>query len=81
MKYRKKPVTIEAMQWTGTEVCKVELWRFAKGKWFIDENDNLIIRTLEGNLKANVGDYIIKGVKGEIYPCKPDVFERTYEKV
>lgn len=59
MKYRKKPVVIEAYQ-TDREV---------------------IIRTLEGNMKANIGDYIITGVKGELYPCKPDIFEATYEKV
>lgn len=59
MKYRKKPVVVEAYQ-TDKEV---------------------IIHTLEGDMKANVGDYIITGVNGEQYPCKPDIFEKTYEPV
>lgn len=48
---------------------------------FYIENGNLFIKTLEGVMKADKGDYIIKGIKGEYYPCKPDIFEQTYERV
>ena len=44
-------------------------------------SDGILINTLEGNMKASIGDFIIKGVQGEFYPCKPDIFEKTYEKV
>lgn len=81
MKYRKKPVEIEAIQFVGTDENKIELHHFMGFNFYIDENEDLVIRTLEGNMKANVGDYIIKGVNGEFYPCKPDIFEKTYEKV
>ena len=46
-----------------------------------DGGTKMIIKTLEGNMAANIGDYVIKGVKGEIYPCKPDIFNMTYEQV
>lgn len=59
MKYRKKPVIVEAYQ----------------------SDKELVIHTLEGDMKANIGDYIITGVNGEQYPCKPDIFEKTYELV
>jgi len=79
-KYRKKPVVIEAIQWDGNlETLSI----FPK-----EDIENvklrdgyLYIQTLEGEMKANVGDYIIRGVKGEYYPCKPDIFEATYEIV
>lgn len=85
-KYRKKPVVIEAFQWNikGNFVK----WASLPG-WFtkayergdiLPLTDGVEIKTLEGQLKANVGDWIIQGVKGEIYPCKPDIFEQTYEK-
>ena len=63
MKYRKKPVEIEAFQFKGEQ----------SGEYYI--------RTLEGNHHISHGDYVIKGVKGELYPCKPDIFEMTYEPV
>lgn len=81
MKYRKKPVEIEAIQFIGTDENKIELHNFMGFKYYIDENENLIIQTLEGNMKASLGDFIIKGVNGEFYPCKPDIFEKTYEPV
>lgn len=59
MKYRKKPVVVEAFR----------------------TDKDIVIHTLEGDMKANKGDYIITGVKGEQYPCKPDIFEQTYEAV
>ena len=83
MKYRKKPVVIEAVQWSGNNLN--EILDFMKDKqpnyYEDDEKKLLTIQTLEGNMIASVGDYIIKGVKGEFYPCKPDIFEQTYEVV
>ena len=82
MRYRKKPVEIEAIQYIGTDKNKIELYHFMGNlTYYIDENEDLIIKTLEGNMRANIGDYIIKGVHGEFYPCKPDIFEETYEIV
>ncbi len=84
----KKPVVIEAVQWLGTNL--LEVIRFTglhasatHFKW--EEYEDLVAReglkifTLEGPLMASVGDWIIKGVKGEFYPCKPDIFASTYE--
>lgn len=88
MKYRKIPVVIEAFKWTAdikqTEDPEWVIEEIKKGN-IVFENAGtpevtMVIRTWEGNMRANVGDYIIKGVKGEIYPCKPDIFEMTYEK-
>lgn len=79
MKYRKKPVVIEAHVWNGVnsdQICK-----FIEGRNVTIDKHGLHIHTLEGTMKANVGDYIIKGVKGEFYPCKPDIFYATYEEV
>lgn len=87
-KYRKKPVVIEAIQFNGLDdylkICK----------WIDDSESTLssneavefrtpimLVNTLEGTMAANPGDYIIKGVQGEFYPCKPDIFEATYEVV
>jgi hypothetical protein len=86
MKYRKKPVEIDAIQWNGdnlTELlsfCPVCYLKPTAVDYKITENE-LFISTLEGPMKGSIGDYIIKGVKGEFYPCKPDIFELTYEKV
>ena len=90
MKFRKKPVIIEAIQWTGDNLK--EIIDFAglhpsAEKWVWDEYENIVkteglkIFTLEGRMNADIGDWIIKGVKGEFYPCKPDIFEQTYEPV
>ena len=76
-RFTKKPVTIDAILWTGKNIDSVMnfmAWRNAS----YDEKTGLVIHTLEGNLYANVGDWIIKGVKGEFYACKPDIFEATY---
>lgn len=89
MKYRKKPVVIEAIQWTGDNLEEIkEMLKDADEKRVIMPHPNeekgiksLLIVTLEGEMRADKGDYIIKGVKGEFYPCKPDIFEETYEKV
>ena len=80
MKYRKKPVVIEAFQWFVYEVP--DWWTEASGKFnIIVDTGSVFIPTLEGTHEAKPNDFIIKGVKGELYPCKPDIFELTYEKV
>lgn len=90
MKYRKKPIIIEAVQWTGSnlkEVTALTGLHPSAGKWTWEEyevvvaKNGLKIFTLEGPLMATIGDWIIRGVKGEFYPCKPDIFEATYESL
>lgn len=81
-KFRKKPVVIEAIQFDGNNNTMVDKFMDGSIHNFIphEEFDNCVcIRTLEGNHVAIPGDWIIKGVKGEFYPCKPDIFEMTYE--
>ena len=78
MKYKKKPVVIEAIQWVGDNLNEIESF---VGENMLSDNDGIEICTLEGNMKASKGDYIIKGIKGEFYPCKPDIFDATYEIV
>ena len=80
MQYRKKPVVIEAIQYTGTLANMAELCGFMGDDTYVNDG-KLEIDTLEGTMTASRGDYIIKGVRGEFYPCKPDIFEQTYEKV
>jgi hypothetical protein len=84
-KFRKKPVVIEALKyqaelgnnrvtnWLAQQGANIKDWLFFDGE--------ITIPTLEGKMKASDGDWIIKGVKGEFYPCKPDIFEATYEEV
>lgn len=77
---RKLPIVIEAVQWTGENYEEIK--QFA-GESFICwhyNHDSISIQTLEGVMSASKGDWIIKGIKNEFYPCKPDVFEKTYEK-
>ena len=83
MKYRKKPVEIEAMQLTADNACEVLTFCNESGDIVASkEADGTIsIKTLEGTMTASIGDYVIKGVKGEFYLCKPDIFEATYDKV
>lgn len=82
-KYRKLPVEIEAVQigrdWDNWD----ELLAFCGGakKVVVDDEVQLVIETLEGDMRAREGDYIIKGIQGEFYPCKPDIFVQTYERV
>lgn len=80
-KYVKKPVEIEAVQWTGENL--LEVLNFCSSCFSYERNGQqvLTISTLEGNMNASHGDFIIKGVKGEFYACKPDIFEMTYDKV
>jgi hypothetical protein len=83
-KYRKKPVVIDAVQFTGTN--HAEIFEFCKdasnsvtGTDKFTVSNSLWIQTLEGGHVASPGDWIIRGVKGEFYPCKPDIFAATYE--
>jgi hypothetical protein len=78
-KYRKKPVVIEALQLTMFNLDAVE--DFVGGDCGNKPDGTLVIATLEGAMHASVGDWIIKGVKGEFYPCKPDIFDATHERV
>ena len=77
-KYRKKPVIIEAIQWNGENLSEIDEFTESKVK---NHESVLIIPTLEGDMYASLSDYIIKGVNGEFYPCKPDIFAKTYEEV
>lgn len=83
MKYRKKPVVIEAQQLTVDSLETVEAWcgGAIKGTSLPREEQVVDIQTLEGEMRASMGDFVIKGVKGEFYPCKPDIFAATYEPV
>lgn len=77
MKFRTKPCEIEAVQWTGENLT--EILRFANTQNIDITSGVLIIKTLEGDMVASTGDYIIRGLRGEYYPCKPDVFQKKYE--
>ena len=79
-KYRKKPVEIEAIQWEGDNYNEINSF-FGSDKFIGGENNSIVIRTLEGRMLANVNDWIIKGIKGEFYPIKNDIFLETYEKI
>jgi len=79
MQYRKKPIVIEAVQYDGSKENLAAILRL--GNSIMLYPDHLRIKTLEGIMHAFPGDWIIKGVKGELYPCKPDIFEQTYEPV
>jgi hypothetical protein len=86
MKYRKKPVVIDAWQWDGKSLIDARDFSDKTGlPWFnIGARGGvtgLIIPTLEGEMIAQQGDWIIRGIEGELYPCKPDIFEATYEAV
>ena len=90
MKYRKKPVVVEAIQWDGTDDAFNKIVKFVGNALCVHkrceastifERYELSINTLEGRMLVLNYDYIIKGVNGEFYPCKPDIFEKTYEPV
>ena len=78
-KFRKKPIVIEAIQWNGNNLEEVK--SLGAKRQLSVAYEELIIFTLEGSMLANKGDWVIKGVKGELYPCKPDIFAETYEEV
>ncbi|MDL2315459.1 PGDYG domain-containing protein [Desulfovibrio sp. OttesenSCG-928-A18] len=83
-KYRKKPVVIVAFHYTGRK-DDFELMRWCESlnasRQIEFSGDGCTIKTLEGDMRADPGDYIICGIKGELYPCKPDIFKATYEAV
>lgn len=91
MKFRKKPVVIEAWLWTGNRHDMPDFLKHHRQMDFptncsLDYDDDCwddtaTVQTLEGRMRVNKGDWIIKGIKGELYPCKPDIFEATYERV
>ena len=90
-KYRKKPVEVEAIQWDGLNLTEIKefvgdcleyeihdaAWQCGVGAPIV----KMEIKTLEGSMEVIVDDFVIKGVNGEFYPCKPDIFEKTYEEV
>lgn len=82
-KFRKKPAVIEAVQWTGKN--RSEIYEFTDGcvgdlLGIHGPTGEIIVSTLEGDMKASKGDWIIKGIQGEFYPCKPDIFEDSYDE-
>lgn len=79
MKFRKKPVEVEAFQITREWLDAIEKYHLKDGVY--PQSDYVIVKTLEGNMRGEIGDWIIKGVAGELYPCKPDIFKKTYEPV
>lgn len=83
-KYRKKPVIIKAVRWSGDlsdELNKDEIRKLCNGRGIVFNEEGVDINTLEGVRQLHKGEYLIKGVKGEIYPCKPDIFKLTYTEV
>jgi hypothetical protein len=87
-KFTKKPVQIEAVQFTADADANEAadgLFRWLDAEcpdyWYDDDTQQIVIPTLEGDMRASVGDWIIRGVQGEFYPCKPDIFEATYDAV
>lgn len=90
-KYRKKPVEIEAMRWDGSFDSYLAVPKWAQSHGALNVNirefeegecdvDHIRVHTLEGVMRASAGDYVIRGIRGEFYPCKPDIFEATYEE-
>ena len=79
--YTKKPITIHAMQYTVDNEGEVIAWAYKLGgePMIASGGNHITIKTLEGPMIATAGDWVIQGVKGEFYPCKPDIFELTYE--
>jgi hypothetical protein len=78
MKFRKKPVVIEAVQYDGSNASEIGVF---VGDAYVDGRRVPVIRTLEGDMSVTSGDWVIRGVQGEFYPCKPDIFDATYEPV
>lgn len=84
MRFRKKPVEVEAIEWTGKNMKEIR--KFVGSRAMFQEHVQtkepiLTISTLEGSHLASIGDWIIRGIKGEFYPCKPDIFKQTYDLV
>lgn len=91
MKYRKKPIEIEALQWNGLNLSEIKKWGGIKlhvdiddAAWQLNICPPIIFMTVEteeGVMRVNVGDYLVKGIVGELYPVKEDIFLKTYEKI
>jgi hypothetical protein len=79
-KYRKKPIVVEAVQWSGNNIEEVRDFASSQSLPVTFEPGRVYIETLEGVMAADIGDWIIRGVRGELYPCKPDIFAATYEE-
>ncbi len=81
MKFRKKPVVVEAVQWNATQVSFDAIMAMGLTKWKPGSmrGDTFTIETLEGDHLVSKGDWVIRGVAGEFYPCKPDIFAQTYD--
>jgi len=80
-KFRKKPVEVEAMQWTEESILEIIQWLVKNNAEYAWESIRLYIRTLEGTVIAHPNDWLIRGVEGEFYPCKDSIFKKTYEEV
>lgn len=80
-KFRKKPVVVDAVRWTGSNGSEIMDFLGYELPWRTNPDDTLTIPTLEGDHLARPGDWIIRGVQGEFYPCKPEIFKATYEPV
>lgn len=80
MKYRRKPIIIEAVQFNGTNHHQLADWS-SEAVQLTDKDTIMLIKTLEGDMIATVGDYIVKGIKGEFYAVKPDIFFELHEEV
>jgi hypothetical protein len=80
-KYRKKPVVIEAVNFDGKNFDEIKSFCTIAERFEVSWGYHIGIKTLEGYMEGRPGDWIIKGVNGEFYPCKPDIFEKTYEPV
>ena len=81
MKYMKKLIIVDAVQRTGNNIEEIKSFLDENGGAYTITDNSLVINTLEGDMLASLGDYIIKGIHGEFYPCKPDIFKETYDLV
>ena len=85
--FRKKPVVVEAVQFDGSSTSIVAIRKWISGKIYAKpsvatrDRRSMLIHTLEGIMEVRPGDWVIKGIEGEFYPCKPDIFDKTYEPV
>src|SRR5690625_1717147 len=80
--YRKKPVHVKAIEFNGNNSKQVEEFVYGEShEKYFTSSPHVTIKTLEGDMRVSKGDYIIRGVAGEFYPCKPDIFKATYEEV
>lgn len=84
IQYRKKPVVVQAVQWNGNNYENILNYLFSTdlpNNPIRQYGNQLIIKTLEGDMTTELYDYVIKGIHGEIYPCKPEIFKKTYEPI